>query len=228
MMDSMYPMVMGFHLDVLLMLVSGIFYLICALVLIKAIRREKNELLNALFAFLLYQAFAMFFMGMEMHTMNMVYGNIASLAVFVGSAYMLKFPLSKLSMQTRRILFLLILVAALAVFAWFMQTPERQMSLMHFVLWYDLVANGIIVGGSIIFFGIKAAERSAKRKALGGGSGVVSCCIAANSAMLGGAMLTSAVFQFLAPVLILLALKSRKTEPASTASASPAAPAATA
>ncbi len=191
------------HLGALLMIVSGIFYLICALALIKPYREEKNELLGALLAFLVYQTISMIFMGMEMHTMKMIYSNIAGLAIFIGSAYMLKFPISSLPEKARKITFLAVLVITLAIFAWFMTTPERQMDLMTFVLWYDIVINGIIVGGSIILFGIKASERKTKLKALGGGTGVLSCCVASNAAMLGGALFASAFFQFLAPLLIL-------------------------
>ncbi len=199
----MGPMVLGFHLVVLLMLLSGIFYLICAFILWKPFRQEKNELIGALFAFLVYQAISMFFMGVEMHTMNMVYSNIASLAVFVGSVYMLKFPFSSFSARTRKTLFLGSMIIVLALFVWFVQTPEREMMLMHFTLWYDIIVNGIVVGGSIILLGFGASERWLRLKAFGGGSGVVSCCVVANATMIGGAMLTSSVFQFLAPVLII-------------------------
>lgn len=218
----MEPMVLGLSLDVFLMIASGVFYLICAAFVLKPMRREKNELINALFAFLIYQAVSMFFMGLEMETMNMLYGNIAALSVFVGSAYMLKFPLSSLSKSARNISFMAVLIIALGVFIWFMQTEARQMSLMGFVLWYDLVLNGIIVGGSILGYGFKVTERFAKTKALAGGSGVISCCVVSNVAMIGGAFVLSSVFQFLAPILILGALAfARKKSPSTPAGPTP-------
>lgn len=201
------PLIFGvMHLEVFLMLASGVFYLICAFFVWKPFRQEKNELIGALFAFLLYQAVSMFFMGLEMQTMNMLYSNIASLAVLVGSAYMLKFPFSRFSEKTRRAAFLLSLIAALGIFVYFISTPMREMQLMNFTLWYDLVINGIVVGGSIIAIGIRTAEKWLKVKAIGGGSGVVTCCVVANTAMLGGAMITSSIFGFLAPVVILVSL----------------------
>lgn len=211
-MHSMGPIIFGFDLISLLMILSGIVYLVCAFFLWKPFREEKNELIGALFSFLVYQAISMFFMGIEMHTMNMLYGNIASLSIFIGSAYMLKFPMSRLSAKTRNNLFVAVLVAVLALFIWFMQTEERQMSLMNFTLWYDLVVNGLAAGGSILLMGLMTSERWMKIKALGGGSGVVSCCVISNATMLGGAMLTSSFFAFLAPVLILgsLSLVKRK------------------
>lgn len=215
-MMNMGPLVFGVPLNVILMIASGVFYLVCAIAIWKPFRREKNELVGALFAFLVYQAISMFFMGVEMKTMNIVYSNIAALAIFVGSAYMLKFPFSRLAESTRKIIFGLILIASLTVFAWFMQTPERQIDLMSLVLWYDLVANGIIVGGSILIFSFKTVERAMKTKATGGAAGVVSCCVGANLAMLGGAMFTSTIFAFLAPVFILYSLRSATNSTATT------------
>lgn len=196
-------LVLGMHLEAFLMALSGVLYLVCALFLWRPYRKEKNELIGALFAFLMYQAVSMFFMGLQMQTMNMDYSLIASFAVFVGSAYMLKFPFSSFSRTVRQAIFSVSIVAAIALFVWFTLTPERQMALMHFTLWYDLIVNGLVVGGSILIFGFAARERALKIKSLGGGSGVVSCCVAANTAMLSGALITSSVFAFLAPALIL-------------------------
>ncbi len=224
MMMNMGPEIWGISFGVLFMLVSGVFYLICAIAIWKPLRKEKNELIGALFAFLVYQAISMFFMGVEMKTMNIMYSNIAALSIFVGSAYMLKFPFSSLSAKVRRIIFSLILIAALVLFAWFMQTTARQHDLMHFVLWYDLVVNGIVVGGSILLFALRTAEKMKKKKAVVGGAGVLSCCIVSNGAMLTGAMFTSAIFAFLAPLLILFSIKSHIANSNSTGNPTPTSP----
>lgn len=221
------PMLWGMHLDILLMMASGIFYIICAFFVWRTYKKEKSELIGALLAFLVYQAISMFFMGLEMQTMNMLYGNIAGAAVIIGTAYMLKFPFSGFAEKTRRLVFLVLLVASLGLFAWFMQTADRQMDLMNFVLWYDLIANGILVGGSILIFGLRNKEAALRKKALGGGTGVASCCIAANGFMLTGAMITSSVFAFLAPIFILFSLKSAKGGPAAAPANTPVAPSST-
>jgi hypothetical protein len=200
---TLTPSIFGLNFEVFLMLASGIFYTFCAIVLWKPFKSEGNELIGALFTFLVYQAISMFFMGLDMYTMNMFYANVASLAVFIGSTYMLKFPFSKYSEGTRKILFLLSLAAVLGLFVWFLQTEERQMILMNFTLWYDLLINGLVVGGFIIFLGVNSTENWLRIKAIGGGSGVVTCCVAANASMLVGAIAVSSVFQFLAPLLIL-------------------------
>lgn len=199
----------GIDLFILILFASGIFYLLCALSIWKIKKMENNELINALFAFLIYQFFGMVFMGIEMLTMEIMYSNIAALAIFIGSAYMLKFPLSKLSQKNRNISFLVVLVVLLLIFGWFMMTHERQYMLMHFIMWYDAVVNGLVVGGSIILFAIMTRERMKRKKALTGGAGIMSCCIVANTSMMFGALAVSAVFQFLAPLLILLSIRSK-------------------
>ncbi len=215
MMMTTGTVIWGYDLAVWLMMAAGIFYIICAYFVWRSYKQEKNELIGALLAFLVYQAFNMFFMGLEINTMNMIYSNIAALAVLIGSTYMLKFPFSTFSQSVRRGAFLVSLVVALGVFIWFMQTEGRQMELMNFTLWYDLVVNGIIVGGSIILIGLMSTSKWHRIKALGGGSGVLTCCVVANGAILSGAIVTGSIFGFIAPLLILGSLGlSRLNQPA--------------
>ena len=203
----MGPTLWGLDVSSLLMLISGVFYVICAIVVYRSYRTEKSELIGALLAFLAYQSVSMFFMGVEMLTHNLLYGNIAGFAVILGSAYMLKFPLSKFSAGVRRSVFFIVLIAAFGVIAWFMQSIELQKQLMSFVLWYDLVVNGIIAGGSIVVYGLKVRENNLKVKALTGGTGVLSCCMVANGFMLTGSMIIGSLVGFLAPLFILGSLK---------------------
>jgi hypothetical protein len=205
-MESMGGEFLGFHIDALLMLASGIFYVICAFVVYKSYKKEKNELIGALLAFLGYQAINMFFMGLEMQTMNMLYSNVAALSVLVGSAYMLKFPFSSFSKGTRRLVFFISLIIGLGIFAWFMQNETREMALMNFILWYDIIVNGILVGGFMLLLAIRTSEKWLKIKAFGGGTGVITCCVVSNGAMLSGALLASSFFGFLAPIVILVSL----------------------
>ncbi len=203
MMEPMGPIVLGFSLDAFLMIAAGVFYILCAIVVWRSYKKDRNELVGALLAFLVYQSFNMLLMGMEMHTMEMMYSNLAALSVFIGSAYMLKFPFSSFSKGVRNSVFFISLIALLALFAWFMRSEDSQMLLMQFTLWYDLVINGVLVGGFMLILALKTSERWLKVKAIGGSTGVISCCVVSNGAMIGGAFLTSALFGFLAPVLIL-------------------------
>ncbi len=200
------PLIWGIHLDIFLMLAAGIFYLICSFFVLKSYLKDKNELVGALLAFLIYQAINMFFMGLDFQLMTPLYGQIAALSVFVGSAYMLKFPFSSYSKGTRTTIFLISMIVALAIFGWFMYSEARQVSLMNFILWYDLVVNGIVVGGFMFLLALRTTEKWLKIKAFGGSTGVISCCVVSNGAMIGGSIITGAVFGFVAPVLILLSL----------------------
>ncbi|MCV5968637.1 hypothetical protein, partial [Lactococcus petauri] len=47
------------------------------------------------------------------------------------------------------------------------------------------------------------------RKAVGGGVGVMSCCVVATGAMIGGAMVFGTIFSFLAPIIILSTLRQK-------------------
>ncbi len=207
MMDEMMgPMFLGYPLEIVLMWASGIFYLICAAIIWKPFREEKNELLGALFAFLVYQAISMFFMGLGLHTMNMIYENIAALAILIGSAYMLKFPFSSFSSGTRKLIFGTSIIVVLGLFVWFVISPVREMSLVNFSIWYDVYVNGVVVGLFMIIVGLRSHISWLKIKALGGGSGVVSCCIVSNVAMVSGALAVASVFQFVAPIIIVTAI----------------------
>ncbi len=200
-------LVFGFlPLGIFLMIAAGTLYVFSALYLWKSAKGENSDLVNALMTFFLYQAVAKFSMAFGAYTSTPIFGKLAALSVLIGAAYMLKFPLSVLSAWTRKVLFMVILIASVVVFAWFMGTPEKQDLLLQYVTWYDIILNGIIVGGTIIFFGIRNVNKVYKTKAVGGGSGVVSCCVVANVAMLSGALLTSVIFQFLSPILILGAM----------------------
>ena len=197
-------------LGVFFMFAAGVFYVFSALFLWKGVR-EKSDLINALITFLSYQAIAKFSMGLGVLTLNPIFGKIAPLAVIIGAAYMLKFPLSVLSASTRKALFAVILAVSVIGYGWLISTPEGQATLGSFVAWYDILLNGVLVGGTIILFGIRSANSLYKTKALGGGSGVVSCCVVGNVAMISGLALTSVVFQFFAPILILGSLLKTKT-----------------
>ena len=97
-------------------------------------------------------------------------------------------------------------IIVLALFAWFITSPEREMELGNFTTWYDVFVNGVVVGLFMVFAGLRASEPWLKIKAIGGGAGVASCCIVSNVAAVSGAIVASSFFQFLAPVIIIVSL----------------------
>jgi glucan phosphoethanolaminetransferase (alkaline phosphatase superfamily) len=104
------------------------------------------------------------------------------------------------------LVFFISLIIGLGIFAWFMQNETREMALMNFILWYDIIVNGILVGGFMLLLAIRTSEKWLKIKAFGGGTGVITCCVVSNGAMLSGALLASSFFGFLAPIVILVSL----------------------
>ena len=199
-------MLLGLPIEVSILIISGVFYAICALIVFRPYRTERNELIGALLAFLTYQAVAMVAMGIEIYTHNILYGIISAIAILVGSVYMLKFPLSFFKENVRKTAFKLALLIVLVVLGWLVLTPSGTRAMMSFTIWYDVFVNGVVVGFFMLIAGFKASERWLRVKALGGGIGVASCCIVSNVAMVSGAIAVSSVFQFLAPIIIISTL----------------------
>ena len=76
----------------------------------------------------------------------------------------------------------------------------------QFIMWYMIIANGFVVGFFIFFAGLRSKEKALKIKAMGGGMGIASCCIVSHIASISGAIILSAIFQFLSPILLMLTL----------------------
>ncbi|MEK7517319.1 MAG: hypothetical protein AAB583_02125 [Patescibacteria group bacterium] len=182
---------------------AGVLYAAGSVLFLNSFWREmKNELMEALFAFLASMALALLLMGLGEYWNNMLFGYLGSLAILIGSAFMLKFPLTVFSEEKRGILFHLILTIVLVSFIWMVLWPLGREIMPMFIMWYMIVANGLVAGFFIFFAGLRSKERAIKIKATGGGLGVVSCCIVSHLASMSGAILLSAVFQFMAPFLL--------------------------
>lgn len=194
-------------LPIAIMWGAGTLYAFSALSFYIFFRQEiKNELMTALFAFLLSMAFALILMGVGEYSKNMVFGYLGTLAILIGSVFMLKFPLTVLPAVSRRTLFQLLLGGVLFIFVWMVISETGRQLMPQFIMWYMIVVNGIIVGFFIFFVGLRSKERAIKIKATGGGLGVASCCVISHVASMSGAILLSAIFQFLAPILLTLSL----------------------
>jgi len=200
----MLEQIFGIPLGIAIMWVGGILYAAGAVLFFISFRREmENELIEALFSFLASMAFALLLMGSGEYLQNILFGYLGSLAVLIGSAFMLKFPLTVFPVTKRKILFRLILTIVLVSFIWMVLWPLGRKIMPMFIMSYMVVANGLIAGFFIFFAGLRSKEKAIKIKATGGGLGVASCCIVAHLASISGAILLSAVFQFMAPLLLI-------------------------
>ncbi len=200
-------MILGVPIGIAFMWGAGFLYAASTLLFLRVFRKEqKNELTIALFAFLVSMAFALFLMGGGEYWKNMVFGYLGVLSVLVGSVFMLKFPLTVFPESARKILFRSILVGVLMLFAWLVISPSGSMVMSPFIMWYMVGVNGLVSGFFIFFVGLRAKEKWLKVKATGGGLGIISCCIASHVAGMAGALLISAIFQFIAPLLLILSV----------------------
>ena len=195
--------ILGIPLGITLMWGAGVFYAIGAIVFFASFRREfANELMIALFAFLVSMTLALLLMGVGEYWKNMWYGYLGTLAILVGSAFMLKFPFTIFSVRVRQMLFRLFLVTVMFLFIWMVLFDSGRTLMAQFVMWYMIFVNGLVVGFFVFFVGLRSKERWLKIKATGGGVGIMSCCIASHVASIAGAVLLSAIFQFIAPVIL--------------------------
>lgn len=198
--------ILGIPLSIALMWGAGIMYFIGAVLLWRPLRAEKGELMTALFAFLVSMTAALFLMGAGEYWKSISLGYLGTLAVMVGSVFMLKFPLTTLSQGMRTTAFRIIFIVVLFLFIGMLALPGGQKLMPNFVMWYMMLVNGVVVGFFIFFAGLIAKARWFKVKAVGGGAGIASCCVASHVASMFGVLLLSAIFQFLAPLIIVLSI----------------------
>lgn len=194
-------------LQIAIMWTAGALYALASIMFLASFQEEiKNELMTALFAFLVSMAMALILMGTAEYSKNILYGYLGSLSILLGSVFMLKFPLTVFPTTQRKTLFQLILLGLLIAFIWMVVSTTGRQLMPQLIMWYMIVANGLIVGFFIFFVGLRSKERALKIKATGGGLGIASCCIISHVASMSGAILLSAIFQFLAPILLVLTL----------------------
>ncbi|MEK9175525.1 MAG: hypothetical protein AAB795_02925, partial [Patescibacteria group bacterium] len=118
----------------------------------------------------------------------------------------LKFPITVFPQQWRQPLFYIFLVIVLAVNVWMIVSPIPGDQMSEIAMIFMIIVNGIITGFFMIWTGIRAASKSVKIKAIGGGLGVSSCCLVSHvlfSTQVDIGLISSVFFQFIAPFLIL-------------------------
>ncbi len=203
MMMSLTPLAM---LEDTILVASGIFYAIASVIIWQSWRRERTELMTSFLAFMVSNAIGMAFMGLGPIYNSSTTMDIGTFAILIGSAFMLKFPLSFAPEAWRKGLFYVALVGTVVLSWWMSFTMSGMHYGMDVMNWFVIVIDGIVVGGLMIVMGLKAHERWFRVKSSGGGAGVMACCLVSQAATMSGAVITSAVFQFLAPIIMIGAI----------------------
>lgn len=197
----------GIPLQIIIMWSAGTLYALAAISFLISFHKEMaNELMQALFAFLLSMALALNLMGTGEYSQNMIFGYLGTLSILVGSVFILKFPLTVFPASSRKTLFRFILLSVLVIFIWMVTSQTGRQLMPQFIMWYMIIANGLVAGFFIFFAGLRSKEKALKIKAMGGGMGIASCCIVSHIASISGAIILSAIFQFLSPILLMLTL----------------------
>ncbi len=198
--------IMGIPMGVMLMWAVGVTYTIGLFVLLKEHKSDHSELMKAFLTFMASMAGANIFLGLTMYDMRPIYMFLAMIAIFTGSVFMLKFPLSAVRESLRKPLFYTALIVSWVMAIMIMMIPALQHQMAMIAMGFMIMVNGIFIAFYMIAAGLRLTNPGARIKAIGGGVGVASCCLASH--VLFGTEITSLVmlsflFQFGAPIIML-------------------------
>lgn len=192
---------------------SALVYVITIAFFWGSLRREKTELMQAFFAFLVGMAWLHIFVGAGTYWKQMLLSHIGFLGGLTGAAYTLKFPLSAFGESKRRPLFYLALILALLIVAWMLIFPHKGTTMIWVGYLYMITVVGLISGFYIVWQGIKAKENWTKIKSIGGGTGLITCCLVADVLVLYTlatgiklVVVSGHFFMWLAPVILIFAI----------------------
>jgi hypothetical protein len=192
---------------------SALIYGIAIILILGPLRREKSELMYAFFAFLAGMAWLHLFIGAGTYWKQMLLSHIGFFGGLTGTVYTLKFPLLALSESKRKPLFYLALIVAWLIVVWMLIFPHKSPAMIWVGYLYMITTAGLISGFYIVWQGIKAKESWVKVKTIGGGAGVITCCLAADVLVLYTLatgiklwIVSGHFFMWLAPVILILAI----------------------
>lgn len=210
--------ILGLPSGVFLLWVSSFFFLISSVIILKPLFEKRDKLTTAFFVWLLGMGLLHLFLGLGI-LLNIT--PLLHLGVFfglTGSAYLIRIPFSGLISRYEKTGFYLVLLAGWAIVVWMFLWPHvHTMELMLRLLFgYMILVAGILPGPYLIWMGIKSRNKAAKIKAIGGGAGIISCCLVADLFVLFTYMGVAILPEFLmtmAPVILITAvLWGRKIE----------------
>lgn len=200
-------MILGLPVPVFWLWFSAVVYVIAILLFLPALRREKSELMVAFFAFLAGMAIFHVFLGAGFYWNQLLLIHLGALAALTGAAYTIKFPLTALAESKRKPLFYLTLLIGWSIIAWMLIFPHQTQTMLWLVLGYMIIVSGGIAGGYILWKGFKAKESWGKVKCIGGGAGLITCCLAADLLVIfAGVSVLGEFLMALAPVILILAI----------------------
>lgn len=189
--------------------VSAALYTIASVLFLKNLRKEKNELMYAFFAFLAGMGVFHIFLGAGFYWNNHLLLHIGMTAALIGSAFTLKFPFSALlnpekPSLLRFALFYLALAIALLTAIWLLIADHPDKMMINLTFGYMIITTGSIAGIYVVWEGFKQRETWAKVKSVGGGAGLIICCLIADVLVLTqGASVAGEILMAVAPVVLI-------------------------
>ncbi len=206
----MPEIILGLPMPVFWFWFSAVIYGIAILLIWKPLRREKSELMYAFFAFLAGMAVLHLFVGAGVFWQQMWLSHIGFLGGLVGAAYTLKFPLLALSEPKRKPLFYTALFSALLVVLWMFVFPHKALTMVWVGYIFMILTSGIVASSYIIWWGSKSTSGEAKIKGIGGGLGMFTCCLIADTLVLYTLFFSTHLlvvsghfFMWLAPIILI-------------------------
>ncbi|MDO8555318.1 MAG: hypothetical protein Q7R75_02020 [bacterium] len=205
----MNKIILGLPEMVFWLWLSATFYTIASVLFLSHLRKEKNELMYAFFAFLVGMGVFHIFLGAGFYWNSHILIHIGMAAALIGSAFTLKFPFSALinpekPSLMRLALFYLAITIAILTAIWLLIADHPDKIMLDLTFGYMIIATGSIAGTYVIWKGFKQEKTWAKVKSVGGGAGMVICCFIADVLVLTqGVSVAGEILMAIAPVVLI-------------------------
>lgn len=203
--------ILGLPYGVFLLWMSAFFFLISSIIILKPLAETKEKLIQAFFAWLLGMGLLHLFLGAGFLWNITVLLHIGIFFGYTGSAYLLRIPLRGLIPRHEKVIFYTVLLIGWLIVAWMTVWPHLHTVklMLWFLFGYMILVAGILPAFYLIWMGVKAKSKAVKVKGIGGGMGIISCCLLADLLVIFVFMsvaLWSEFFMALAPVILIAAV----------------------
>lgn len=203
--------ILGLPYGVFLLWMSAFFFLVSSVIILRPLLETKNKLTEAFFVWLLGMGLLHAFLGAGFLWNMTVLLHIGVFFGFTGSAYLLRVPLRALIPRSEKAIFYTVLLVGWLIVAWMSIWPHMHtVALMLVLLFgYMILVAGILPGFYLVWMGIKAKAKAAKVKGIGGGIGIISCCLVADLLVIFvymGVAFWAEFFMALAPIILITAV----------------------
>lgn len=203
--------ILGLPSGVFLLWNSALWFLLASAFILKPLSETKDKMIQGFFAWLLGMGLLHAFLGAGFLWNVTVLLHIGIFFGFTGSAYLLRIPLRGLVPRYEKTIFYTVLLIGWSIVLWMIIWPHlHTVKLMLWLLFgYMILVAGILPGFYLVWMGIKAKSRALKVKGIGGGIGIITCCLLADLLVIFVFMSVAfwaEFFMAIAPVILIAAV----------------------